>query len=58
VSYGARRLIAGFTLIGAIVLLYFELVAYRSSDSWFWVLLGGFAIVLAIIELLAPRPPS
>jgi hypothetical protein len=57
VKFIFRRVIAGCVLIGALVILYGELLHWRTSDSWFWTIVAAFAAMLAMVELMSPRKP-
>ena len=52
-----RRLLASATCVLAVVLLYYEIVHYRSADSWFWIAVTILAGILAVMELLSPKRP-
>jgi hypothetical protein len=57
VKFTFKRFIAACTLIGALVILYFEIAKYHGPDSWFWILIASLAAVLAMIELMSPPKP-
>ncbi len=46
-------------MLGGVVLLYFELRTYHNDfETWFWLCVAGFVIVLAGFELADfNRPP-
>ena len=58
-----RRLIAGLTVIGGLLVIYFELIHTESpaGERWFWIVVAALAVILGIIELLSkdkPKPPD
>jgi hypothetical protein len=57
VNFTFRRFIASCALIGALVILYFEIAKYQGPDSWFWIIIASLAAILSMIELLSPPKP-
>jgi hypothetical protein len=56
-----RRFIAGLSVIGGLFVIYFELTHSQGGESWFWILVAGFAAMLGMVELMSkdkPRPPD